>query len=80
MENEKMKELVIMCDLFKKCAPEGAVLLDFIRRKDEYIVLYQDDGNPCTPYIIHHLTDSGLCCGRYYDNGYLARMDFDEMR
>ena len=87
MEDEKIIELIdkkfhelnAMHDLFKKYAPKGA-LLDFIKRNDEYIVLYRDDGDVCTPYIIHHLNDSGLYYGRYYGKGWEAWMDFDEMK
>ena len=80
MEKEKkLDELIAMHDLLKKHVPSAA-LLDIIKRRDEYILLYRDDKNPCTPYIIHHLRDSGFCCGRYYDNGYEAWLDFDEMR
>ena len=79
MKEKRLEELIAMHDLLKRHVPD-AVLLDIIKRPTEYIVLYRDDGNPCTPYIIHHLSDSGLYFGRYYDSGYLARLDFDEMR
>ena len=70
-----------MDDLFVRYAPTGADLLDYIKvRQDEYIVLYRDDNNVCTPYIIHHLTDSGLCCGHYYANGWVAWRDFHALK
>ena len=62
-----------------KHAPSVA-LLDFIKRNDEYIVLYRDDGNVCTPYIIHHLNDSGLYWGHYYDNSWNAWREFHSMK
>ena len=74
------ENLESMFTLFTKYAPTGADLLDFIKRQDEYIVLYRDDRNVCTPYIIHHLNDSGLYYGRYYGSEQLARMDFNEMK
>lgn len=73
--DKKIRELYTMHDLFRSYAPTG-VLLDFVKRQDEYIVLYRDDTNVCTPYIIHHLTDSGLYCGHYYDNYYVACLEF----
>ena len=75
--NENLKSLLT---LFAKHAPTGAVLLDIIKRQDEYIVLYRHAANVCTPYIIHHLTSNGLYYGRYYSDDKLARMDFNEMR
>ena len=78
MEKEKnLEELIAM--LLKQHAPD-AVLLDFIKRPTEYIVFYRDATNPCTPYIIHHLSDSGLYFGHYYSSSYDAWMDFDEYR
>ena len=74
------KDLIAMYDHFTQYAPDGAALLDIIERPTDWIVIYRDDANPCTPYIIHHLTDSGLYSGRYYDNSYDAWIDFDEMR
>ena len=74
--NENLESLLA---LFAKYAPTGD-LLDFIKRNDEYIVLYRDDENVCTPYIIHHLNSNGLYYGRYYENGKLARMEFNEMK
>lgn len=75
--NETLESLLA---LFTKHAPTGAVLLDFIKRQDEYIVLYRHDMNICTPYIVHHLTSNGLYYGRYYANEKLARMEFNEMK
>ena len=74
------ENLESMFTLFTKYAPTGADLLDFIKRNDEYIVLYRDDRNVCTPYIIHHLNDSGLYNGRYYDNGWVAWREFHIMK
>ena len=80
MENEKkLEDLIAMHDLLKQHAPD-AVLLDLIKRPKEYIVLYLDETNLCTPYVIHHLDSSGLYFGRYYPSGFEAWMDFDEMR
>ena len=42
----------------------------------EYIVMYHDKHNVCTPYIIHQLNDSGLYSGRYYANVDDAKEDF----
>lgn len=67
-------------DLFIKYAPTGADLLDYIKLNDEYIVLYRDDANACTKYIIHHLTDSGLYYGHYYDNGWNAYREFHKIK
>ena len=67
-------------DLFTKYAPTGADLLDFIKLNDEYIVLYRDDANACTQYIIHHLNDSGLYYGHYYDNSLAAFREFHKMK
>ena len=77
---ERFDELCEMHDLFTKYAPADADLLDFIKWNDEYIVLYRDDGNVCTPYIIHHLNDSGLYYGHYYDNGWNAYREFHAMK
>ena len=75
--NENLESLFA---LFTKYAPKDADLLDFIKRNDEYIVLYRDDENDCTPYIIHYLNDSGLYYGRYYDNGWVAYREFHKMK
>ena len=73
-------ELHEMHDLFTKYAPTGVALLDVITRQDEYIVLYRDDGNVCTPYIIHHLNSNGLYWGCYYSDKKLAMMEFSKMK
>ena len=75
--NENLKSLLA---LFTRHAPTGAILLDFIKRQDEYLVLYRHDGNVCTPYIVHHLNSNGLYYGRYYSDEKLARMEFNEMK
>lgn len=36
------------------------------RYGSEYIVMYHDGRNVCTPYIIHVMGDNGLYSGRYY--------------
>ena len=77
---ERFDGLCEMHDLFTKYAPTGAELLDFIKLNDEYIVLYRDDANACTPYIMHHLNDSGLYYGHYYDNGWAAYREFHKMK
>ena len=46
------------------------------RYGSEYIVMYHDDRNVCTPYIIHVMGDSGLYSGRYYANEDDAKEDF----
>mgnify|MGYP003622898153 CR=1 FL=1 len=75
--NETLETLLA---LFEKYAPTGAALLDFAKRQDEFLVLYRDDANVCTPYIIHHLNSNGLYYGRYYDNGWIARSEFNVLR
>ena len=42
----------------------------------EYIVMYHDSCNVCTPYIIHQLNDNGLYNGRYYANEADAKEDY----
>ena len=79
MREKNLENLVAMHNLLKQHVPT-AVLLDLIERPAEYIVLYRDDKNLCTPYIIHHLTRSGLYFGRYYDSSFDAWADFDKMR
>ena len=79
LEEKTLEELITVHDLLKQEAPD-AILLDLIKRKTEYIVLYRDDKNPCTPYIIHHLNSRGLYYGRYYYGSYDAWIDFDNMR
>lgn len=77
-----MEDYVYVNELLMKHAKHtpNVALLDYIERNDEYIVLYRDDGDVCTPYIIHHLTDSGLYYGRYYGKGWVAWLDFAEMK
>ena len=77
---ERFDEQREMHDLFTKYAPASAELLDFIKWNDEYIVLYRDDANACTPYIIHHLNDSGLYYGHYYDDVWVAYREFHKMK
>ena len=72
--------VLLMFVLFRQYAPAGAYLLDYIKRHDDYIVIYRDDSNTCTPYVIHHLTDSGLYYGHYYADGRAAWCDFNKMR
>ena len=67
-------------ELFTKYAPTGADLLDFIKRNDEYIVLYRHDANVCTPYIVHHLNSNGLYWGHYYDDEWIAYREFHAMK
>ena len=78
-EEKTLVELIAVHELLKQEAPD-AILLDLIKRKPEYIVLYRDDKNPCTPYVIHHLSSRGLYYGRYYCSSYDAWIDFDNMR
>ena len=74
-----LEDLVAVHDLLRQYAPD-AVLLDLIKRRQEYIVFYRDDSNPLTPYIIHHLNSRGLYYGRYYASGYAAWVDFGKVR
>lgn len=78
-EEKTLEELIAVHDILKREAPD-AILLDLIKRDDEYIVFYRDNTNPCTPYIIHHLNSRGLYYGHYYNNSYDACMDFGNMR
>ena len=39
---------------------DGMDVIAVKRYGSEYIVMYHDGRNVCTPYIIHHLNDSGL--------------------
>ena len=72
--NEKIKILWV---LFRKYAPDGATLLDFIKQDDEFIILYQDDKNR---NIIQHLSSNGLYSGRYYANYLAAFLDFSDIK
>ena len=71
--NENLKNLY---DLFKKYAPAGSALLDFVKRQDEFIILYQDDNRS----IIGHLNSSGLCSCHYYANYLAALIDFSAIK
>ena len=55
---------------------DGMDVINVKRYGSEYIVMYHDGRNVCTPYIIHHLNDSGLYSGRYYVNETDAKEDF----
>ena len=46
------------------------------RYGSEYIVMYHDKRNICTPYITHVMGDSGLYSGRYYANEADAKEDY----
>ena len=78
-EEKTLEELITVHDTLKQKVPD-AVLLSIIKRQDEYIVLYRDDSNTVTPYVIHHINSSGLYFGHYYDNLYVAGEDFAAMR
>lgn len=54
----------------------GMDVIDVKRHGSEYIVMYRDGRNVCTPYIIHHLNDSGLYGGRYFVNENDAKEEF----
>ena len=47
---------------------DGMDVIGVKRYGSEYIVMYHDERNICTPYIVHVLDDSGLHSGRYYAN------------
>lgn len=55
---------------------DGMDVIAAKRYGSEYIVMYHDKRNVCTPYIIHHLNDSGLYSGRYYANEADAEEDY----
>ena len=55
---------------------DGMDVIAVKRYGSEYIVMYHDKRNICTPYIIHVLGDSGLCSGRYYANEADAKEEF----
>ena len=55
---------------------DGMDVIAVKRYGSEYIVMYHDGCNVCTPYIIHHLKDSGLYSGRYYANETDAEEDY----
>lgn len=55
---------------------DGMDVIAVKRYGSEYIVMYHDSRNVCTPYIIHHLSDNGLYSGRYYVNEDDAKEEF----
>ena len=54
---------------------DGMDVIAVKRYGSEYIVMYNDKRNVCTPYIIHVMGDSVLYSGRYYANEYVAKED-----
>ena len=55
---------------------DGMDIIAVKRYGSEYIVMYHNGRNVCTPYIIHQLNDSGLYSGRYYANVDDAKEEF----
>ena len=55
---------------------DGMDIIAIKRYGSEYIVMYHDGRNVCTPYIIHVMGDSGLYDGRYYANEDDAKEEF----
>lgn len=55
---------------------DGMDVIAVKRYGSAYIVMYHDEQNICTPYIIHHLTDSGLYSGRYFATEADAKEEF----
>ena len=55
---------------------DGMDVIAVKRYGSEYIVMYHDGRNVCTPYIIHVMGDSGLYSGRYYASESDAKEDF----
>ena len=55
---------------------DGMDVIAVKRYGSEYIVMYHDERNVCTPYIIHVMGDSGLYSGRYYANEADAKEDY----
>lgn len=55
---------------------DGMDVIAVKRYGSEYIVMYHDVRNVCTPYIIHVMGDSGLYNGRYYANEADAKEDY----
>ena len=55
---------------------DGMDVIAVKRYGSEYIVMYHDSRNVCTPYITHLLNDSGLYNGRYYTNEADAKEDY----
>ena len=55
---------------------DGMDVIAVKRYGSEYIVMYHDKRNVCTPYIIHVMGDSGLYSGRYYASETDAKEDY----
>ena len=55
---------------------DGMDVIAVKRYGSEYIVMYHDKRNICTPYITHVMGDSGLYSGRYYANEADAKEEF----
>ena len=55
---------------------DGMDIIAVKRYGSEYIVMYHDGRNVCTPYIIHVMGDSGLYSGRYYASEDDAKEEF----
>ena len=55
---------------------DGMDVIAVKRYGSEYIVMYHDGRNVCTPYIIHVMGDSGLYSGRYYASEADAKEDY----
>ena len=55
---------------------DGMDVIAVKRYGNEYIVMYHDGRNVCTPYIIHQLNDNGLYGGRYYANETDAKEEY----
>ena len=55
---------------------DGMDVIAVKRYGSDYIVMYHDERNVCTPYIVHVLDDSGLHSGRYYANEDDAKEEF----
>ena len=55
---------------------DGMDVIAVKRYGSEYIVMYHDKRNICTPYIIHVMGDSGLYSGRDYANEADAKEDY----
>ena len=55
---------------------DGMDVIAVKRYGSEYIVMYHDGRNVCTPYIIHVMGDSGLYSGRYYASEADAKEEF----
>ena len=55
---------------------DGMDVIAVKRYGSEYIVMYHDGRNVCTPYIIHVMGDNGLYSGRYYGSEDDAKEDY----